>query len=332
LASHKIPAKLCRDVNLNLWVVKGVIAAMFSKFWSRTNFPASNCAAQIFTYVPMTLFFSLNYLTAGDFRDSSLEYFEGKIPAYLTFICLIANLSMHLHFNYYNHPDAAELNKKKQEQKEAALTIVHRIRLNKESTRAYLETESELNPATIKTLLDENLEEMSTKQILRMFSPLEKVYMLKHPQNLSQPRKVQKFISSAFNGLLHGLAHLNIPIILKVFANKDVIRDNDFSPEEIISRLIILLGIYSIFQTTLYNLEPKTPTTNDLLTCLNGSFFQQKSNKIRSTGINESRPLLLGIIVNEMQEKEDSQEVQHMIIKRAKADTNMPCCMAGHGI
>jgi len=296
---------------------------MLRKLWSRADFPASNCAAQIFTYVPMTLFFSLNYLTASDFRESSLEYCEGKIPAYVTFICLIVNLSMHLNFNYQNHPESVDLKKKELDQKEAVRTIVYRMRLDKESTRAYLETESDLKPETIRTLLNEGMGVKSTKQTLALFKPLEKIYMLKHPQNLSKPQKVQKLISSAFSGLLHGLAHLNIPILLKVFANKDVIRDNEFSPEEIISRLIIFLGICSIFQTTAYNLKPKIPTTNDLLTCLNGRFFKQ-TKEVQSTVINESRPLL-GIIVSEEKEDDNSKEILEMVIRRAGADAHAPC-------
>lgn len=305
---------------------------MLRRFWSRSNFPASNCAAQIFTYVPMTLLLSLNYLTAGQFRESSLEYFEGKIPVYITFLCLIANLSIHLKYNYQNHADFADLKKKELEQKEAALTLVYRVRLDKESTRSYLEIESNLDSATISTLLDEDMGAKSTQQILTLFASFEQIYMLKHPQNLSEIGKVKKFVSSAFSGLLHGLAHLNIPILLKVFANKDVLRDNEITPERIISLLLIVLGVCSIFQSTCYNLKPKVPTTNDLLTCLTGSFFQQRKNNALSTKRNESTPLLQRIIVNTTKGVEHSQEVQEMIIRRTKADTNMPCCMAGHGI
>ncbi len=300
---------------------------------ARANFPASNCAAQIFTYVPVTLFFSWNYLTAGEFREESLEYYDGLIPAYLTFLCLMISLSMHLKLNYQNHSDSIDLEEEKLEQKEAALTIIYRMRLDKEATRSYLQLESDLDPETVGILLDEEMEVKSTKQILAMFEPLEKIYMLKHPQNLSKPQKVQKFVSSAFNGLLHGLAHLNIPIILKVFANKDVIRDNDFSREEIAGRLLILLGIYSIFQTTAYNLAPKIPTTNDLLTCLNRSFFNKKIDKASFSTKGEYRPLLQGIIITNGNKEDDKlEDVKDMVVRRANADTNMPCCMAGHGI
>lgn len=305
---------------------------MFKRFWSKIDFPASNCAAQIFTYVPMTLLLSLNYLTAGEFRESASEYFEGKLPAYLTFLCLIANLSLHLKRNYQNYPDPADLKHKTAEQKEAVLTILYRMRLNKESTQLFLEQESNLDSPTIKTLLHEELHSKSTIETLKLYEPLEKIYLLKHPQNLSQSQQIQKILSSAFNGLLHGLAHLNIPILLKVFANKDVIRDNEFSPEETICRLILLLGVYSIFQTTIYNLRLKTPTTNDLLTCLNGNFFQQKSKKIPFDSLTESSYLFQTVIVNNSRKEEDCEEIEKIVLKRSKADINMPCCMAGHGI
>src|SRR5438445_1233091 len=135
------------------------------------NFPAANCAAQIFTYVPMTLLFSLNYLTNGEFREKSLEYYEGKIPAYLTFICLIFSLSRHLISNYKNHPDFIDLKEAELKQEKAASMIISSMRRDKERIRLYLETKSTLRKEIIWSLLDEDMQKKSTEQMLAMFEP-----------------------------------------------------------------------------------------------------------------------------------------------------------------
>jgi hypothetical protein len=292
-------------------------------FVNRGRFFASHCFARVRAYDPLTFFFGTEYLTNGGIT-AALKYIPGlggRLAGYSTLAYYFFELFMKMDENAKNHPDAINLDVKKIELCRTSKNILATLRDQKEITRDYLHSQSQLSDAEIHKLLDSVVDENTdTLTLLHLFKLYHKIHEIKHPFHPDRLKSLKA-------GTFHGYPHLIEGMLFKAFAEVNLF-DETVSVEKAICMLLVLFGVYSAYQTYHFTMQQKKPTSYDLLT----SFAKDTGLFMKPAEAKETTALLPHAAIDVKAGNAMSQTEDELVYELATIDAFAPCCLTGHGL
>lgn len=238
------------------------------KIATRADFFASHCYGRIKSCIPLSLFYAVDGVTNGVVKKG-LNYFGlGTLPAISTFFYYLFSFFHKAKETYEKHPDSSNLDI--QHERLIATTEMIQGQLKKYSQDASLYlSQLNINDKHITELLQP---EMKSDPI-DIFSILTDVFQKIHPHQLN-------YSYALLDALLHGISHLNEYLLLKYFADLNLLNYEETPVNQICGFLILGFAIISGIQTFSFNNRPKHPTAEKLLECIPNHFIKFREERL----------------------------------------------------
>ncbi|MDR3478407.1 MAG: hypothetical protein P4M14_10290 [Gammaproteobacteria bacterium] len=239
------------------------------KMGSRIDFYASHCYGRIKSCIPLSLFYAVDGVSGGMVKANLKPLWGGKLPAVMTFAYYAFAFFYKAKETYLAHPDSINLAVEEEKLIDTSNMILNKLKQHKNDATAYLgDKDLTMTDSQIASLLC--LRDNNDNDMLALYDMLHELHTKIHPHSVS-------YMNSLLASVLHGITHLNEYLLLKYFAEVDLL---DFSSQPTIGLAVLVLGMLSAYQTFSFSLTPRTPSSEELLHCITQDFriFRDKRN------------------------------------------------------
>lgn len=238
---------------------------------TRTDLFASHCFGRIKSCVPLSLFYAFDGLFNGAVKKSLTYLSMGKLPALVTFLYYLYSFFNKAKESYEKHPDSSDLNTEHKRFVATTEMIQNQLRRNKLDADGYLH-QLDMEEKKIEKLLD-----IETQALPEEIYPiLIEIFQKIHPEQMS-------FFHNLLDSLLHGITHLNEFLLLKYFADINLLADEGMSMHSVLGFGMLICGLLSSLQTFSFNNRAKDPTSDKLLECIPHHFFKFQEGRSANT-------------------------------------------------
>jgi hypothetical protein len=241
------------------------------KMVSRIDFYASHCYGRIKSCIPLSLFYAADGVSGGLIKANLKPLWGGKLPAAMTFLYYAFAFAYKAKETCDAHPDSINLALEEEKLIDISHMILNKLKRHQSDATTYLRNkELSMTDSEIDGLI--YVREPSDENMLNLYDFFHELHAQIHPHSISYPH-------SLLASLLHGITHLNEYLLLKYFAEVDLL-DFNYHPE--IGLTILVLALLSSYQTFSFSLTPKKPSSDELLNCITQDFRIFRDNRNHS--------------------------------------------------
>jgi hypothetical protein len=217
------------------------VMSWFKKVISRIDFYAAHCYGRVKSCIPLSLFYAADGLLNGLVKRALSAVGAGMVPAGITFLYYFYFFLSKANETYDVHPEVTDPKLEDDKFRDTTKAILSLFNEYSEDSRAYLD----------KLGIDESINLNAYETLLELYSKIQ-------PHH---PNTFNSFLSS----LLHGVTHLNEYLLLKYFADINLLQFNEeFSLENLVGLSILIAAVFNSCQSFYFHQQSHNPTTTKL--------------------------------------------------------------------